>query len=171
MDFADVTSGKYTHFGAARNSCAAAGVAPANGLVYSFPHACGCYPMLRGMLALDSTPTDAASQQTAGSPQTDIDIEKQRQEMSNEGPPGMKEAKEVKGAKGVKGATKAERQMLPRRRAIGAHIEATRNEPAPNRKTVPANSSCSGAVNSSASQWTTLSSGSGISARVRGFHR
>lgn len=52
MDFADMQTGQYIHYGAARNSCAAAGVAPANGLVYSFPHACGCYPMLRGMLAL-----------------------------------------------------------------------------------------------------------------------
>ena len=61
MDFADIQTGQYTHYGAARNSCSAAGVAPANGLVYSFPHACGCYPMLRGMLALSGdTQVDAA---------------------------------------------------------------------------------------------------------------
>jgi outer membrane protein assembly factor BamB len=56
MDFADFSSGEYDHFTAARNSCASAGVVPANGLVYSFPHACGCYSMLRGFLGLESRP-------------------------------------------------------------------------------------------------------------------
>ncbi|MEQ8787550.1 MAG: PQQ-binding-like beta-propeller repeat protein [Pirellulaceae bacterium] len=53
MDFADYETGEYEHFTAARNSCAAAGALPANGLIYTFPHACGCYPMLRGFLGLE----------------------------------------------------------------------------------------------------------------------
>jgi outer membrane protein assembly factor BamB len=87
MDFANFASGEYDHFTAARNSCASAGVVPANGLVYSFPHACGCYPMLRGFLALESRPLpdidplDAArlvrgpayGEQVASLPQSDSD--------------------------------------------------------------------------------------------------
>ena len=56
MDFADVESGEYSHFTAARNSCRLGGVVPANGLLYTFPHACGCFPMLRGFLGLADTP-------------------------------------------------------------------------------------------------------------------
>ena len=52
MDFADLKTGKYTHFSAARMSCARAGLMPANGLIYTFPHACGCYAMLRGFIGL-----------------------------------------------------------------------------------------------------------------------
>jgi outer membrane protein assembly factor BamB len=61
MDFADLETGEYEHFDAARNSCRTAGVIPANGLVYTFPHACGCYAMLRGFLGLatDTTPASA----------------------------------------------------------------------------------------------------------------
>ena len=66
MDFANVDTGDYTHFAAARNSCAAAGVVPANGLVYSFPHACGCYPMLRGLLALESDDAETLDPVRAG---------------------------------------------------------------------------------------------------------
>ena len=55
MDFANVKSGEYDHFSAARNSCRTGGLVPANGLVYTFPHGCGCYPMLRGFLGLAST--------------------------------------------------------------------------------------------------------------------
>ena len=59
MDFADLVTGNYEHFGAARNSCAQASMLPANGLLYTFPHACGCYPMMRGFLGLTSdTVTD-----------------------------------------------------------------------------------------------------------------
>jgi outer membrane protein assembly factor BamB len=54
MDFADLVTGDYEHFDAARNSCAQAGMLPANGLLYTFPHACGCYPMIRGFLGLTS---------------------------------------------------------------------------------------------------------------------
>ncbi len=54
MDFADLETGQYDHFEAARNSCSAAGAVPANGLLYTFPHACGCYPMLRGYLGLET---------------------------------------------------------------------------------------------------------------------
>jgi outer membrane protein assembly factor BamB len=54
MDFADYETGEYHHFDAARNSCATAGVRPANGILYTFPHGCGCYPMLRGFLGLES---------------------------------------------------------------------------------------------------------------------
>jgi outer membrane protein assembly factor BamB len=56
MDFADLESGAYEHFTAARNSCRSAGVLPANGLLYSFPHGCGCYAMLRGFMGLSSQP-------------------------------------------------------------------------------------------------------------------
>jgi outer membrane protein assembly factor BamB len=55
MDFADLETGRYTHFSAARNSCRTAGAIPANGLIYTFPHACGCYPMLRGFMGLATT--------------------------------------------------------------------------------------------------------------------
>ena len=59
MDFADLVTGDYEHFEAARNSCAQASMLPANGLLYTFPHACGCYPMMRGFLGLTSdTPRD-----------------------------------------------------------------------------------------------------------------
>jgi outer membrane protein assembly factor BamB len=50
MDFADLKTGQYQHFKAGRNSCATAGMLPANGLLYTFPHACGCYSMLRGFI-------------------------------------------------------------------------------------------------------------------------
>ena len=50
MDFADLATGEYQHFKAGRNSCATAGMLPANGLLYTFPHACGCYSMLRGFI-------------------------------------------------------------------------------------------------------------------------
>jgi len=61
MDFADLKTGEYRHFEAARNSCASAGMVPANGLLYTFPHACGCYAMLRGYLGLvtEDVPTSA----------------------------------------------------------------------------------------------------------------
>jgi outer membrane protein assembly factor BamB len=52
MDFVDLASREQQHFSAAKSSCRAAGVVPANGLVYTFPHACGCYSMLRGFLGL-----------------------------------------------------------------------------------------------------------------------
>ena len=60
MDFADFETGDYQHFSAARNSCQMARVLPANGLLYSFPHGCGCYPMLRGFLGLESHPAGPA---------------------------------------------------------------------------------------------------------------
>ncbi|MEK6236877.1 MAG: PQQ-binding-like beta-propeller repeat protein, partial [Planctomycetales bacterium] len=56
MAFADLTTGDYRRFGAARTSCRSAGLVPANGLTYTFPHACGCYDMLRGFLALETDP-------------------------------------------------------------------------------------------------------------------
>ncbi len=56
MDFADLETGKYSHFGASRTSCRTAGLVPANGLIYTFPHACGCYVMLRGFIALETSP-------------------------------------------------------------------------------------------------------------------
>ena len=52
MDFVDVATEEHTRFAAARNSCRTAGVIPANGLVYTFPHACACYPLVRGFLGL-----------------------------------------------------------------------------------------------------------------------
>ena len=59
MDFADLKTGEYRHFGASRTSCRTAGLVPANGLIYTFPHACGCYVMLRGFLALETNPLAA----------------------------------------------------------------------------------------------------------------
>ena len=52
MDFVDLATAELEHFSAAKSSCRAAGVVPANGLVYTFPHACGCYSMIRGFLGL-----------------------------------------------------------------------------------------------------------------------
>jgi len=60
MDYVDAATGEHRHFAAAKSSCRAAGILPANGLAYTFPHACGCYSMIRGFLALTPTvqPTD-----------------------------------------------------------------------------------------------------------------
>ena len=63
MDFADLATGNYEHFEAARNSCAQASMLPANGLLYTFPHACGCYPMIRGFLGLTSNSVAAAEKE------------------------------------------------------------------------------------------------------------
>ena len=63
MDFADLATGNYEHFEAARNSCAQASMLPANGLLYTFPHACGCYPMLRGFLGLTSNSVSATEKE------------------------------------------------------------------------------------------------------------
>lgn len=52
MDYVETATGEHSHFVAAKSSCRAAGILPANGLVYTFPHACGCYSMIRGLLAL-----------------------------------------------------------------------------------------------------------------------
>ncbi len=52
MDFMDLQTEEYEHFVAARNSCRTAGALPANGMVYTFPHGCACYPLLRGFLGL-----------------------------------------------------------------------------------------------------------------------
>ena len=61
MDFADLETGEYRRFGASRTSCRTAGLVPANGLIYTFPHACGCYVMLRGFIALETgSPADSA---------------------------------------------------------------------------------------------------------------
>ena len=65
MDFADLKTGAYRHFEAARTSCRTGGLVPANGLVYTFPHACGCYSMLRGFLALETSPQAESSPVTA----------------------------------------------------------------------------------------------------------
>ncbi len=54
MDFADLETGQYSHFNAGRNSCATASMLPANGLLYTFPQACGCYSMLRGFIGFNS---------------------------------------------------------------------------------------------------------------------
>ncbi len=68
MDFADLETGKYSHFTAARNSCRTGGVVPANGLMYTFPHACGCFPMMRGFLGLaDTTDPGLVTPKTADS--------------------------------------------------------------------------------------------------------
>jgi outer membrane protein assembly factor BamB len=56
LELVDVDSGEHQHFAAARNSCSAGGLLPANGLLYTFPHACHCYPMLRGFIGLATKP-------------------------------------------------------------------------------------------------------------------
>jgi outer membrane protein assembly factor BamB len=56
MDFVSVETKAHTRFTAARNSCRTAGVVPANGMVYTFPHGCACYPLLRGFMGLTSNP-------------------------------------------------------------------------------------------------------------------
>ena len=66
MDFVDLATTEQEHFSAAKSSCRAAGVVPANGLVYTFPHACGCYSMLRGFLGLGTAePPSTPSVETA----------------------------------------------------------------------------------------------------------
>ncbi len=77
MDFVDVVTEEHTRFAAARNSCRTAGVVPANGLVYTFPHACACYPLLRGFLGLASkdggpTPTSDDRYQTGPAFETEF---------------------------------------------------------------------------------------------------
>jgi len=59
MDFVDLETQAHTRFAAARNSCRTAGVVPANGQVYTFPHGCACYPLLRGFMGLASNPPRA----------------------------------------------------------------------------------------------------------------
>ncbi len=72
MDFVDLETKQHKRFAAARNSCRTAGVIPANGLVYTFPHGCACYPLLRGFMGLtdasqSAQPVTAASRLQAGS--------------------------------------------------------------------------------------------------------
>ena len=69
MDFIDYKTGRHARFDAARNSCGSAGVVPANGLLYTFPHGCGCYAMMRGFMGLasqDVSPHDDAARLTRG---------------------------------------------------------------------------------------------------------
>jgi outer membrane protein assembly factor BamB len=68
MDFANLETGEYDHFGASRTSCRTAGLVPANGLIYTFPHACGCYAMLRGFIALETRPQTETKPQTGEPP-------------------------------------------------------------------------------------------------------
>lgn len=56
MDFVTIKTRAHTRFTAARNSCRTAGVVPANAMVYTFPHGCACYPLLRGFMGLTSNP-------------------------------------------------------------------------------------------------------------------
>ena len=51
MHFVDVFSGEESLFQATRSACAA-GFFPANGLIYTAPTRCACYPMVRGYLGL-----------------------------------------------------------------------------------------------------------------------
>jgi outer membrane protein assembly factor BamB len=54
MLFVDVKSGKYLRPWGFKNACSYGSVLPANGLIYTFPHQCRCYPMLRGIMGLAS---------------------------------------------------------------------------------------------------------------------
>jgi len=56
MLFVDVKSGAYHRTWGIKNACSRGSILPANGLIYTFPHQCVCYPMLRGMLGLSSEP-------------------------------------------------------------------------------------------------------------------
>lgn len=67
MDFVDFETGEYRHFAAARHSCRDGGVLPGNGMLYTFPHSCHCYPMLRGFMGLDcSDPAESAAAEPPG---------------------------------------------------------------------------------------------------------
>ena len=55
LDFINLKTEEYVHFGAAKNACWAGGPVPANGLVYTFPHACRCFAMIRGVMGLGVT--------------------------------------------------------------------------------------------------------------------
>ena len=61
MDFLDLKEGAAFRFMAARSGCGS-GFVPANGLVYSYPSRCLCYPMLRGYMAFSSDDTELAFQ-------------------------------------------------------------------------------------------------------------
>jgi len=59
MDTVNHRTGEHKRVEAARNSCRNAAVRPANGLIYTFPHACRCFSLLRGFLAVVPTGTPA----------------------------------------------------------------------------------------------------------------
>ncbi len=94
LDIADLKTGAYRHFDAARNSCQFAGVLPANGLVYTFPHACGCAPWLRGFLGLataemykaDAAATSTIRLQTGPGYHTEIQNPKSKIQNSTDWP-------------------------------------------------------------------------------------
>lgn len=54
-EFTDLTSGKLTRARMFKSACRLPFI-PANGLLYSFPVQCECYPMLRGYMALSHEP-------------------------------------------------------------------------------------------------------------------
>jgi outer membrane protein assembly factor BamB len=56
MLFVDVRTGAYHRPWGMKNACSRVSILPANGLIYTFPHQCICYPMLRGVLGLASEP-------------------------------------------------------------------------------------------------------------------
>ena len=55
-DFFDVRSGERHSPHIARGTCRYPGVIPANGLIYAFPTACICYPMLHANVAMSPVP-------------------------------------------------------------------------------------------------------------------
>ncbi len=63
MDFLDFREGGVFKFLAARSGCGA-GFVPANGLVYSHPTRCMCYPMMRGYMAFSATDPELAPSDT-----------------------------------------------------------------------------------------------------------
>ena len=54
MQFSDLEAGVNHLFLGARNACSEGGVLPAHNLIYTFPHQCICYPMMRGSMGLAS---------------------------------------------------------------------------------------------------------------------
>ncbi len=59
MDFLDLDEGRSFEFLASRSACGS-GFMPANGLVYTYPTRCNCYPMVRGYMGLWPGPVPAA---------------------------------------------------------------------------------------------------------------
>lgn len=60
-DFTDFETGEVTRARMFKSACRMPFV-PANGLLYTFPVQCECYPMLRGYMALGNTPRPAAEE-------------------------------------------------------------------------------------------------------------
>jgi outer membrane protein assembly factor BamB len=60
MSLVDTQTGEFHNTMITRAPCKFLLAVPANGLLYTFPKDCNCYPCLRGMLAYSPAPADAA---------------------------------------------------------------------------------------------------------------